>query len=74
MKYNRKQIMKDAWKMKKQFNITLSAALKFAWKKAKDAAKKSFSNLFSDVWESVKGIINEGNIRVSGNDSKMIVY
>lgn len=33
--YNRRQIMKNAWKMKKTENITMSAALKYAWALAK---------------------------------------
>lgn len=33
--YNRRQIMVNAWKMKRAENITMSAALKYAWALAK---------------------------------------
>ena len=44
MKYNKREIMKDAWQMKKELNISMSTALKLAWYYAKwDIAAETHS-------------------------------
>lgn len=40
MKYNRSQIMKDAWEMVKRCKMTISAALKYAWAAVKGTLKQ----------------------------------
>lgn len=48
-KYNLSNIMKDAWKMVKKLNITLSTALKIAWKNAKLVAKTLLEKATEEV-------------------------
>ena len=46
MKYNLSNIMKRAWEMVKKVGMTMSAALKNAWKEAKEMAEKKEFNGF----------------------------
>lgn len=41
MKYNRSEIMRRAWAIRKSENVTMSAALVKAWAEAKAGAKKA---------------------------------
>lgn len=36
-KYNKSEIMKNAWSIRKSFNVSMSEALKKAWAKAKSS-------------------------------------
>lgn len=46
MKYNLSAIMKRAWELVKKIGMTMSAALKKAWKEAKEASEKKEFNGF----------------------------
>lgn len=39
MKYNRHEIMKNAWNKVRRFNMTMSTALRLAWYEAKNAVQ-----------------------------------
>ena len=49
MKYNRSEIMKNAWAAVRTLSITMSEALKKAWATAKAAAEKIVFNGFAKV-------------------------
>lgn len=59
MKYNKKQIMVNAWKIRKAANVSMAIALKAAWavakleKKASDLGENSWYDHFeikSNIW------------------------
>ena len=49
MKYNKAEIMKNAWKAVRTLGITMSEALKRAWATAKAVAEKIIFNGFAKV-------------------------
>lgn len=60
--YNRSIIFKNAWKIKKRENFTLSKSLKISWKYEKEKIK---NDNFDSVFKELSGIINYYSIYLS---------
>jgi hypothetical protein len=58
MKYNRSEIMRRAWEIKRSENVSISEALKAAWAEAKNPTPKT---LREEMIERINTIISASN-------------
>ena len=61
MKYNKSEIMKKAWELKKSLRITMSEALKKSWEAAKKNALKRIVNKRIRFQNIEKGFLRKMN-------------
>lgn len=68
MKYNKSEIMKNAWIIVRECKCTISVALKRAWEKAKEAFKLAkLGTYFNASLNGCQVLFNLGDGIVSGN-------
>lgn len=68
MKYNKSEIMKNAWSIVRQCKCTISVALKRAWEKSKEDLKLAkLGKYFNAFLDGCEVLFNLGDGVVSGN-------